>query len=239
MLETEFERQIQAIIQQPDDMTTHLLYWSCQRLGMGTEVGMLTALNFIAGNFSRQTAQGTYEIIRFGSGVLPEEMISAAAYLQDGHTPEQVSGMAHDGKLPIFDPSSFVDALSSLGLCTIKTQGRVDLFYTQRFGHFDPGAAYHSTKTYAQEHNCSVSDAMWDLTEELVVAPGRWRGIKVLAGRDSEFFRALDTCFGQCPAIAARITFDADRDAVTVKMNPLWLQLRETQQLETPGMKLK
>ena len=106
MLEAEFNRQIQAIIQQPDNKTTRRFYWSCQKLGPGTEAEMLTALAFIARNFSSQTAQGAYEVIRFGSGALPEEMISSAVYLQAGHTPEQVSRMAHDGRLPIFDPSS-------------------------------------------------------------------------------------------------------------------------------------
>ena len=239
MLETKFERQIQAIIQQPDNKTTRRLYWSCQKLGPGTEAEMLTALAFIARNFSSQTAQGAYEVIRFGSGALPEEMISSAVYLQAGHTPEQVSRMAHDGRLPIFDPSSFVDKWSTLALCRIQAHGQAALSYTQRFGHFDPEAAYGSAMAYALEHNCSLSDALWDLTEDLAVAPGRWRGIKILAGRDPELFHALDACFGQCPAVAARITFDADRDAVAVEMNPLWVQLRETQLQSSPGMELR
>ena len=56
MLEAEFNRQIQAIIQQPDNKTTRRFYWSCQKLGPGTEAEMLTALAFIARNFSSQTA---------------------------------------------------------------------------------------------------------------------------------------------------------------------------------------
>ena len=71
------------------------------------------------------------------------------------------------------------------------------------------------------------------------MAPGRWRGIKILAGRDPELFHALDACFGQCPAVAARITFDADRDAVAIEMNPLWVQLLETQLQPSPGMELR
>ena len=200
---------------------------------------MLTALDFIARNFSRQTAQSAYEVIRFGSGALPEEMVSAAAYLQAGHTPKQVSRMAYDGRLPIFDPSAFVDKWSTLALCRIQAHGQATLSYTQRFGHFDPKGAYSSARAYVQEHNCSLLDALWDLTEDLIVAPGRWRGIKILAGMNPELFHALDTCFGQCPAVAARISFDADQDSVAIEMNPLWVQLRETQLRPSIGMELR
>ena len=43
----------------------------------------------------------------------------------------------------------------------------------------------------------------------------------------------MESAFAQCPAVAAKITFDTDQREVTVDYNPLWL---ERQKLSGPRM---
>ena len=43
----------------------------------------------------------------------------------------------------------------------------------------------------------------------------------------------MESAFAQCPAVAAKITFDTDQREVTVDYNPLWL---ERQKMTGPRM---
>lgn len=40
----------------------------------------------------------------------------------------------------------------------------------------------------------------------------------------ADLIRAMESAFAQCPAVAAKITFDTDQREVTVDYNPLWLE---------------
>ena len=50
--------------------------------------------------------------------------------------------------------------------------------------------------------------------------------------------QALSAVFSHCPAVAARLTFDADRSQTEVEYNPLWLELRQKQEPVQGGMHL-
>ena len=52
---------------------------------------------------------------------------------------------------------------------------------------------------------------------------------KLLVDGNEKMTQVLNACFGHYPAVAARLTFDADQNRVEVEYNPLWLGLRQHQ----------
>ena len=91
MTKEDFEGKLNALVPQPDPETTAALFAFGQELGDTAECfgvqALLTSLQFIARNFSERTLQGAYEIIRCGSAALPDEMVAAAVYIENGSTP--------------------------------------------------------------------------------------------------------------------------------------------------------
>ena len=87
----EFERQLHALVPQPDPEITAALFSFGQELGQEDNCdgvrGLLNSLSFVSRHFSAATAQGVYEIIQHGSAALPDEMVAAAVYLENGSTP--------------------------------------------------------------------------------------------------------------------------------------------------------
>ncbi len=55
---------------------------------------------------------------------------------------------------------------------------------------------------------------------------------------DPDMTRALSAVFSRCPAVAARLTLDADRGQTSVEYNPLWLELCQKQEPAQGGMQL-
>ena len=47
---------------------------------------------------------------------------------------------------------------------------------------------------------------------------------RILDRRRPSLIRAMEKAFVQCPAVAAKITFDADQREAIVDYNPLWLE---------------
>lgn len=82
-----------------------------------------------------------------------------------------------------------------------------------------------------------MTDALLSLTTDMTLdSNGGAR--KILMSGDPDMSQALSAVFQRCPAVAARLTFDADRSRVEVEYNPLWLELRQKQEPEQSGMQL-
>lgn len=56
---------------------------------------------------------------------------------------------------------------------------------------------------------------------------------RILDRRRPSLIRAMESAFAQCPAVAAKITFDTDQREAIVDYNPLWL---ERQRLSNPRL---
>lgn len=235
MQKKEFEREIGALIPLPDADTTSALYQFGLECGQNDAPNMgpeeiLTALGFIARNFDRQVLQGTYEIIRHGSAALASEMVAAAVYLQNGGTPKHMAQMAHDGLLMCFHTPDFPEEDSPLAICSVIERGEECAYYSLHFGSYQPEAAFRYAQGYALQHGFSVNRALRSITTDLTIDPCTGEGRKILQSSDPRMMRAMFAIFKQCPAIAAHVTFDADRGHVTVEHNPLWLKLKEEQE---------
>lgn len=237
----DFEQQINALIPRPDPETTADLFAFGQELGETAECygirDLLTSLQFIARNFDRQTLQGAYEIIRHGFAALPGEMVAAAVYLQNGCTPQDAAEMAEAGVLMCFHQPDSTNEPSPLAVCTVIENGASSEFHTLHFGAFDSETALRSAQEYAQARHTSVAGALLSLTTDMEINPdGGYK--KILVSGDPDMTQALSAVFLRCPAVAARLTFDADRSQTMVEYNPLWLELRQKQEPEQSGMQL-
>ena len=140
MERTDFERQINALVPRPDPETTADLFAFGQELGDTAECfgvqALLTSLQFIARNFDGQTLQSAYEIIRHGFAALPDEMVAAAVYLQNGCTPQHAAEMAEAGVLMCFHQPDSANEPSPLAVCTVIENGASRVFHTLHFGAF-------------------------------------------------------------------------------------------------------
>ncbi len=241
MERTDFEQQINALIPQPDPKTTAELFKFGQELGLEDECfsarALLTSLQFIARNFSERTLQGAYEIISYGSAALPDEMVAAAVYLENGGSPQEVAKMAEAGTLMCFHRPESAEESSPLAACTVIEDGVPHKFHTLWFGGFDPETALRSAREYAQAHRSSVVDVLLSLTTDMEINPDGGFN-KLLVSRDPDMTQALSAVFSRCPAVAARLTFDADRGQASVEYNPLWLELRQKLEPAQSGMQL-
>ncbi len=242
MEKTDFERQLNALVPQPDSETTAALFELGQELGEGYESNctqdLLHSMSFVSRHFSSATAQGVYEIIRHDSAALPDEMVAAAVYLENGSTSQDAAEMANAGRLMCFHWPKNMEELSPLALCVVTEDGQSRSFHTLHFGAFDPDAALRSARRYACDRQISVTDALLSLTTDMVLdSNGGAR--KILVSNDPDMTQALSTAFGQCAAVAARLTLDADRGQTAVEYNPLWLELRQQQESAQAGMELR
>ena len=241
MERTDFEQQINALIPQPDPKTTAELFKFGQELGLEDECfsarALLTSLQFIARNFSERTLQGAYGIISYGSAALPDEMVAAAVYLENGGSPQEVAKMAEAGTLMCFHRPESAEESSPLAACTVIEDGVPHKFHTLWFGGFDPETALRSAREYAQAHRSSVVDVLLSLTTDMEINPDGGFN-KLLVSRDPDMTQALSAVFSRCPAVAARLTFDADRGQASVEYNPLWLELRQKLEPAQSGMQL-
>lgn len=237
MKKEDFEQQITALVPHPNPETTADLF----EFGLGLEDeyfsvrALLTSLQFIARNFSEQTLQGTYEIISYGSAALPDEMVAAAVYLENGSTPQAVAEMAEGGRLMCFHKPEGAEESSPLAVCTVIEDGVSREFHTLRFGGFNPDAALRSAQQYAREHQSSVTDTLLSLNRDMKVDTSH-KSNKLLVSIDPDMTQALSTAFSRCPVVAARITFDTDCSQTAVEYNPLWLELNQKQEPAQGGM---
>lgn len=227
-----FEQQISALVPQPDPEITAALFSFGQELGQEDNYdgvrGLLNSLSFVSRHFSAATAQGVYEIIQHGSAALPDEMVAAAVYLENGSTPQAVAEMVDAGSLMCFHWPQGVEELSPLALCVVTEGGQSRSFYTLHFGAFDPDTALRSAQQYAHDRQFSVTDALLSLTTDMALnSNGGARNI--LVSNDPDMTQALSAVFLRCPAVAARLTFDAGRSQTMVEYNPLWLELHQQQ----------
>lgn len=91
MTKEDFEGKLNALVPQPDPETTAALFAFGQELGQESDrdgvQDLLNCMSFVSRHFSAATAQGVYEIIRHGSAALPDEMVAAAVYIENGSTP--------------------------------------------------------------------------------------------------------------------------------------------------------
>ena len=238
---TDFEQQINALIPRPDPETTAELFAFGQELGDTAECfgvqALLTSLQFIARNFSERTLQGTYEIIHCGSAALPDEMVAAAVYIENGSTPQNAAEMAEAGLLMCFHQPESAEESSPLAICTVIEDGVSREFHTLHFGGFDPDAALRSAQRYAHDQQLSVTDALLSLTTDMT-SDSNGGARKILMSGDPDMSQALSAVFQRCPAVAARLTFDADRGQTVVEYNPLWLELHQKQEPAQNGMQL-
>ena len=233
MERTDFEQQLNALVPQPDPADTAALFSFGQELSQDGECeGMqelLDSMSFVSRHFSAATAQGVYEIIRHGSAALPSEMVAAAVYLENGSTPQAVAEMADAGSLMCFHQPESAEEASPLAVCTLIEKSVPHEFHTLHFGGFDPDTALRSAQWYAHNQQISVTDALLVLTTDMALDPSGGTG-KILVGSDPEMTQALFSVFHCCPAVAARLTFDADCGQTSVEYNPLWLELRQQQE---------
>ena len=241
MERTDFEQQINALIPQPDPKTTAELFEFGQELGLEDECfsarALLTSLQFIARNFSERTLQGAYEIISYGSAALPDEMVAAAVYLENGGSPQEVAKMAEAGTLMCFHRPESAEESSPLAVCTVIEDGVPHKFHTLWFGGFDPDTALRSAQRYAHNQQISVTDALLSLTTDMALAPNGGAG-KILVGSDPKMTQALSSVFHCCSAVTALLTFDADCGQTAVEYNSLWLELRQKLEPAQSGMQL-
>lgn len=237
----EFERQLHALVPQPDSEITAALFSFGQELGQEDNYdgvrGLLNSLSFVSRHFSAATAQGVYEIIQHGSAALPDEMVAAAVYLENGSTPQAVAEMADAGSLMCFHWPQDAEELSPMALCVVTEGEQSRSFYTLHFGAFNPDTALRSAQRYAHDQQLSVTDALLSLTTDMTLdSNGGAR--KILVSSDPDMSQALSAVFQRCPAVAARLTFDADRSQTMVEYNPLWLELHQQQKPEQGEMQL-
>ena len=97
--------------------------------------------------------------------------------------------------------------------------------------------ALRTAQQYAHDRQLSVTDALLSLTTDMTLdSSGGAR--KILVSSDPDMSQALSAVFQRCPAVAARLTFDADRSQTMVEYNPLWLELHQQQNPEQGEMQL-
>ena len=145
--------------------------------------------------------------------------------------------MAEAGSLMCFHWPRDAEELSPMALCVVTEGGQSRSFYTLHFGAFDPDTALRSAQQYAHDRQLSVTDALLSLTTDMTLdSNGGAR--KILVSSDPDMSQALSAVFQRCPAVAARLTFDADCGQTVVEYNPLWLELHQKQEPAQNGMQL-
>lgn len=183
-------------------------------------------LNFyIETSFDVDAVFGTHICTAENDDTLPGEMTAAAFHC----TPQQMGQMAEEGGLMCFYTPADVEELSPLAVCSVRENGKALARHTMYFGSFDPETALRSAQRYAHDRQISVTDALLSLTADMELDSGGGAR-KLLVSGDEDMTPLIASCFDHYPALAAFLTFDADRDLVEVEYNPLWLDLRQRQE---------
>lgn len=231
----EFRRELDAVLPAPDPQLADRFISFVNENEYISFEDILAGLQFVAQNFEQNTLASIPKMIDEQNMILPDEMAAAAICVQGGVPVEQVQQMAYEGLF-----MGFLDVhrtgngeLSPLAVCTIRDHGREEKFCTAYFGSFSPGCALHRAVEYARQHNTTTAYALKNVTADMLVDVDAPSGRRILDQRRPSLIRAMESAFAQCPAVAAKITFDTDQREVTVDYNPLWL---ERQRLSGPRM---
>ena len=231
----EFQRELDEVLPSPDPQLAKRLIEFAEENEIVFYEEYLASLRFIARNFDQDTLASIPKMIDDQNMILPDEMAAAAICVQGGVPVDQVQQMACEGLLMGFFDARVVDngGLSPLAVCSVVEHGREEKFCTAYFGSFSPGDALHRAVEYAGQHDTTTAYALRHLTVDLRVDVDAPSGRRILDQRRPSLLRAMESAFAQCPAVAAKITFDTDQREVTVDYNPLWL---ERQKMTSPRM---
>ena len=231
----EFRRELDAVLPTPDPQLADRFISFVDESELISFEDILAGLRFVAQNFEQNTLASIPKMIDEQNMILPDEMAAAAICVQGGVLVDQVQQMAYEGLfMGFFDVHRAANGeLSPLGVCSILDHGREEKFCTSYFGSFSPGDALHRAVEYAGQHNTTTAYALEYLTVDMQVDIDAPSGRRILDQRRPSLIRAMETAFAQCPAVAAKITFDMDQREAIVDYNPLWL---ERQRLSGPRM---
>ena len=240
----EFRRELDAVLPSPDPQLAKRLidfaeenkiYFSETEYKVVFYEEYLASLRFLARNFRQDTLASILKMIDDQNMILPDEMAAAAICVLGGVPVDQVQQMACEGLLMgFFDARRAVNGeLSPLAVCSVVEHGREEKFCTAYFGSFSPGDALHRAVEYAGQHDTTTAYALKNLTADLQVDVDAPEAKRILDRRRPSLLRAMESAFAQCPAVAAKVTFDTDQREVTVDYNPLWL---ERQKMTGPRM---
>ena len=231
----EFRRELDTVLPATDPQLADRFISFVDENELVSFEDILAGLRFVAQNFEQNTLASIPKMIDKQNMILPDEMAAAAICVQGGVPVEQVQQMAYEGLF-----MGFLDVhrtgngeLSPLAVCTIRDHGREEKFCTTYFGSFSPGKAFHCAVEYAGQHNTTTAYALEYLTVDMQVDDNAPEARRILDRRRPSLIRAMEKAFVQCPAVAAKITFDADQREAIVDYNPLWL---ERQRLSGPRM---
>lgn len=123
--------------------------------------------------------------------------------------------------------------LSPLAVCSVVEHGREEKFCTAYFGSFSPGDALHRAVEYAGQHDITTAYALKYLTADLQVDADAPEAKRILDRHRPSLLRAMESAIAQCPAVAAKITFNTDQREVDRGLQPrLWL---ERQKMSRPA----
>lgn len=238
MKKEEFEQHIQALIPRPSLETTDALYeMAVDAMDEDGPQRILNDLDFISRHFDQNVLQGAYEIIQYGSGALPGELVAAAVFLQAGDTPAHMAQLAEDGYLMCFHAVKEKGELSPFAICSVIEGGEKYERYTTHFDAFVPADVFSAAKEHANRQEITVAQALQCVgTDGKATSKKLYEAQKIMTDRWPEMAQALSGIFDCCPAVAARITFDMDQDRVTVDYNPLWQELEKEVRNSEPKM---
>lgn len=231
----EFLRELDKVLPSPDPQLAKRLIEFAEENEIVFYEEYLASLRFVARNFDQDTLASIPKMVDDQNMILPDEMAAAAICVQGGVPVDQVQQMACEGLLMgFFDARRAVNGeLSPLAVCSVVEHGREEKFCTAYFGSFSPGDALHRAVEYAGQYDTTTAYALKNLTADLRVDVDAPSGRRILDQRRPSLLRAMESAFAQCPAVAAKITFDTDQREVTVDYNPLWL---ERQKMTGPRM---
>ena len=179
-------------------------------------------------NSATKAVQAVYESISCAT-LLPSEMAAAAVYMQSGSTLEQIAALADQGCLMYFHTPRSADENSPLALLTVREGNKLKTFYTVDFGCFHPEMALLRARNFAREHAVPVINAVSLLWNDKSTCPAKAddSSHRLFMGNDPEMTQAMTAIFKTCPAVAAQIPFEVEKNRVQVEYNPLWRELAE------------
>ena len=222
----EFRRELDAVLPTPDPQLADRFISFADESELISFEDILAGLRFVARNFEQDILASIPKMIDEQNMILPDEMAAAAICVQGGVPVDQVQQMAYEGLLMgFFDVHRCAEGeLSPLVVCSIRDHGREEKFCTAFFGSFSPSDALHRAVDYARQHNTTTAYALEYLTVDMQVDIDAPSGRRILDRRRPSLIRAMESAFAQCPAVAAKITFDTDQREAIVDYNPLWLE---------------
>ena len=235
MNQYEFQRELDEVLPSPDPRLAKRLIDFTEENEIVFYEEYLASLRFVARNFDQDNLASIPNMIDDQNMILPDEMAAAAICVQGGVPVDQVQQMACEGLLMGFFDARVVDngGLSPLAVCSVVEHGREEKFCTAYFGSFSPGDALHRAVEYAGQHDITTAYALKYLTADLQVDADAPEAKRILDRHRPSLLRAMESAIAQCPAVAAKITFNTDQREVTVDYNPLWL---ERQKMTGPRM---